>query len=710
MLKFHARKQKAQSAQQFTSSSLNYSNLFGSQSGTHNIPGGSGWNQGANTDSSDAFERFDYLSKLKEENEVLVNLLKEIQLNKGELTKRMRELEMTRDAILSLRPSVTKNMIDTYLVETCPLASKNRPNLNLTTVQSVQAREVYDRMLGVTAVFRSNQAELQDFLMQHIVTASDHFINDEFAQCLQEVERMENVMRAGPRNVASAQELVQHLEDTIFQATADQFTELLREEVSKRKPFDGHDSGFGEYKAEPHHGNQATATLLAQKQTEIVDLQSQNEELRQTVTDLQDKLAQLKIPATTAPVSAAPKSTATASAYNLDAFAALDEPTETVSAMPEVDDDEKLSSFRPSSWLTTLLQEKMLPYVQQIVDGHPMASALTTDATRMIGQQIAEEISKSTGLTLFIRLLKQQLSAKPSGNAEDQQALFVPVIESLLAGQLTETDANQVEFRTESNASSPSYGVEDDLFGMGNGTQHPSAAGGTVLLLPKTPVAYFQEMASPIVRLTVFHNEVACLSTMFLTYLRQRLHIVTSPRSPSVAFAANPSNTNSNAPSALSSMNLVRSAVPVKSVSPALTAVTAAGRFRQAGQNAAQNKANSPPPGGNRTSKSAASVSAEAAGITQSSATGWNDDFMMGGGVDGATGVAASEPYLYRTRSGDSLGHGGAANGSSGGQANLPRYMMPKNVAVTPGGAVLPSRNAGIAGADNNSRASGSRR
>lgn len=76
MLKFHARKQKAQSAQQFTGSSLNYSNLFGSQSGTHNIPGGSGWNQSANADSSDAFERFDYLSKLKEENEVLVNLLR----------------------------------------------------------------------------------------------------------------------------------------------------------------------------------------------------------------------------------------------------------------------------------------------------------------------------------------------------------------------------------------------------------------------------------------------------------------------------------------------------------------------------------------------------------------------------------------------------------------------------------------------------------
>lgn len=50
---------------------------------------------------------------------------------------------MTRDAILSLRPSVTRDMIDTYLSDTCPLASKNRPSLNLTTTQSVQAREVY---------------------------------------------------------------------------------------------------------------------------------------------------------------------------------------------------------------------------------------------------------------------------------------------------------------------------------------------------------------------------------------------------------------------------------------------------------------------------------------------------------------------------------------------------------------------------------------
>lgn len=89
-------------------------------------------------------------------------------------------------------------------------------------------------MLGVVATFRANQAELQDFLMQHLVTASDHFINDEHAACLSAIDKLEDVVRAGPRNLLSAQELVANLEQTIFAASADRFAEILQEEVAKR--------------------------------------------------------------------------------------------------------------------------------------------------------------------------------------------------------------------------------------------------------------------------------------------------------------------------------------------------------------------------------------------------------------------------------------------------------------------------------------------
>lgn len=65
-----------------------------------------------------------------------------MQLNKEELVKRMKELEQARDAILSLRPSATKEFMDSYLMDTCPLASANRSNMKLSVNQSFQIDEV----------------------------------------------------------------------------------------------------------------------------------------------------------------------------------------------------------------------------------------------------------------------------------------------------------------------------------------------------------------------------------------------------------------------------------------------------------------------------------------------------------------------------------------------------------------------------------------
>lgn len=63
-------------------------------------------------------------------------------MNKEELMKRMRELELAKDAILSLRPSATKEYLDSYLMDTCPLASANRSNMKLSVNQSFQIDEV----------------------------------------------------------------------------------------------------------------------------------------------------------------------------------------------------------------------------------------------------------------------------------------------------------------------------------------------------------------------------------------------------------------------------------------------------------------------------------------------------------------------------------------------------------------------------------------
>jgi hypothetical protein len=78
-LKLHARKQRAQSGQQTSNGPLNLSGIFGSSQLSNSIfqsSGGNWQSQAPGADAADVYERFDYLSKLKEENEALMSLLK----------------------------------------------------------------------------------------------------------------------------------------------------------------------------------------------------------------------------------------------------------------------------------------------------------------------------------------------------------------------------------------------------------------------------------------------------------------------------------------------------------------------------------------------------------------------------------------------------------------------------------------------------------
>lgn len=89
-------------------------------------------------------------------------------------------------------------------------------------------------MLSVSAQFRSNQAELQDFLLKRLSTASDHFLNERYELCSETMQELENVMSANPRNVAAAQDLAERLEESIFESSAESFAKIVNEEVARR--------------------------------------------------------------------------------------------------------------------------------------------------------------------------------------------------------------------------------------------------------------------------------------------------------------------------------------------------------------------------------------------------------------------------------------------------------------------------------------------
>jgi hypothetical protein len=218
LLKLHARKNKTQTQQ---GSQLN---LLPNQISTLNS---------IIHDNNDYNEKNAYLNRLKEEKELLLELLKEIQQSKDQLTQQMKGLELAKDAILSLRPCVSKDMIDQYLSDQCPLSPKNR-NLNITGLQVDYIQEVYDNMLHIAAQFRLNQMEMQDFLMQNFLSVSESLLNGNTAQAADIIRRLEITVQANPRNIASAEELFSNIHQTVFRSGAEKFYAILNEELSKR--------------------------------------------------------------------------------------------------------------------------------------------------------------------------------------------------------------------------------------------------------------------------------------------------------------------------------------------------------------------------------------------------------------------------------------------------------------------------------------------
>jgi hypothetical protein len=557
-------------------------------------------------------------------------------------------------------------------------------------------------MLGVAAIYRANQAELQDFLMQHLVKASDHFINDETADCMAAIDRLETIVRAGPRNIASAQDLARNFEESIFLASADRFAELLRDEVSKRNPAPV-DRGFNESKID--------AAVVEHQQAEIAQLTAQNDNLRNTVTELREKIAKLKVagqqpgkgaksrvtggssgknasPATTNDKSA---TAATGAAFDFDDFDV--EPTSNgvegaaagsgEGAGLHALQEEAATVAERAPWLVTLLHEKIHHYAQQIVDRHPLASPLTPEATRLVTQQVAHEVTHGTGLVLFLGLLKGALQ-------QSAHRVYHTRIEQLLSGDLSEEQA----YATETTAP----GGDDDLFAM---DAPPASAANDAKPLSQLLL----DFVSQLLRLTALHNDVACFATLFLTYLRQRLQITAPVAASSPAASSPPAASSSSGGGPLN----LRPAVPVKS--PTLAGVATAALAIPSLRRSANKKAAAQPQQATTSSQQQYTnpdnffSSTNNTGSAPSPAYGV-DDFMAGGGG------GAGEPYLYRTRSGDSGDDtGGFPRRKSSPRDNLPRYMLPKNMQVTPGGAVR-SRGGGGDGAlaDNASRASGSRR
>lgn len=141
-------------------------------------------------------------------------------------------------------------------------------------------------MENLSNKYKAQQAEYNDFILNNLITIADGFLSKGSAEIMTQLEKLEYVVLLDPHNIRAADALSATLEKTLLLSAVGKFSGIFKEEVQKRfkhmKEISDSD-GFNESKSDITTG------------PEVKALQTQNENLRATVTQLRQKLAQVTL-------------------------------------------------------------------------------------------------------------------------------------------------------------------------------------------------------------------------------------------------------------------------------------------------------------------------------------------------------------------------------------------------------------------------------
>jgi hypothetical protein len=178
-------------------------------------------------------EKKNFLMKLSEENALLLQLLEDIQESKELMINKIKELEITRDTLKSLKSSNSLDMIDHYLIDECPLSDSNRYELNLSSEKTLESQKIYERLLSLSTIFKSNYSSLSDYIIEQFNSISTLFMNNQYKEMNEQIIKLEEILLLNPNNIEAVYSLSKSIEKSLIHATSNHLSnDFLKKNIN----------------------------------------------------------------------------------------------------------------------------------------------------------------------------------------------------------------------------------------------------------------------------------------------------------------------------------------------------------------------------------------------------------------------------------------------------------------------------------------------
>jgi hypothetical protein len=252
------------------------------------------------------------------------------------MMKRMKELELARDALHAMKTPLHLDSIDRFLIDECPLSESNRYELHLSTEKTFEAQKVYEKLVSILAVFKSNYSHYIEDILERVTDISELFLNNQTKEMNEQIHQLEDILLLDPKNIEAVKSLSKSIEKSLMTATSENVGNFLKKNIHQMRtsgsnppslhhptatsvgapavPVPAFAGGQQQHQQQlqvppPSAAGAAAANGEGFSESKAVDVASapkysdeeihqlmvQNEQLRSTVTQLRQRLAQVRV-------------------------------------------------------------------------------------------------------------------------------------------------------------------------------------------------------------------------------------------------------------------------------------------------------------------------------------------------------------------------------------------------------------------------------
>ena len=247
--------------------------------------------------------------------------------------KRIKELELARETMHAMKTPSQLDSIDQYLIDECPLSENNRYELGLTTEKTLEAQRVYEKLVSIMTLFKSNYSQFIEEILERLNDISELFVDNHHKEMQEAINQLEQILLLNPKNIEAVKSLTKSIEKSLMSATTENLQDFLKKNVKQLKSagsnlsmnqqqqsaattalaapnnlatpvpsnlsssgnFAGGNSINGDGYSEAKGESMAPTGSNKYSEEDIKAILAQNENLRSTVAQLRQRLAQVRV-------------------------------------------------------------------------------------------------------------------------------------------------------------------------------------------------------------------------------------------------------------------------------------------------------------------------------------------------------------------------------------------------------------------------------